>query len=299
MTRPALIIGIAGQLGGALARRLGGDVVGTAYRTEAPGALPFDLAEAARHPEVARDLLEHVRPRAVFIAAGFTWVDGCEREPERAELANRDGPAAVAAAARAVGARTIHYSTEYVFDGAAGPYGEADPARPLSVYGRSKLAGEEAVLAEDPRALVIRTTVVYGPEQQGKNFAYQVARELRAGRRMRVPDDQVSTPTYNPDLADASARLVEVGAEGVFHVVGAELLDRATLGRRLAAAVGLDPSAIEPVPTAALGQTAPRPLNAGLTIERVQGALPGWEPRGLEEAVAHWRQHGVGLPWPG
>ena len=141
---------------------------------------------------------------------------------------NNAGPAVVAAAAAKVGARTVWYSTDYVFDGgykqsaAKGPYSEADPVAPLNVYGSSKLEGERALLAADPTALAIRTNVVYGPEGVGKNFVYQLARKLAAGEAMNVPSDQVNTPTYNRDLAAATKMLLESGASGLFNIGGSE-----------------------------------------------------------------------------
>lgn len=109
----------------------------------------------------------------VCICAGFTWVDGCERQPQQANKMNSTGPAVLAAAAAAAGAKVVWYSTDYVFDGGVcaggaggkvGPYSEGDAVSPLNVYGASKLAGEKAVLKADPTAIVIRTNVVYGPE---------------------------------------------------------------------------------------------------------------------------------------
>jgi dTDP-4-dehydrorhamnose reductase len=115
-----------------------------------------------------------VCPSVVCICAGFTWVDGCEQQPQKANKMNCTGPAVLAAAAAAAGAKVVWYSTDYIFDGGvttpggatgkAGPYSEGDDVAPLNVYGSSKLAGEAAVLKADPTAIVIRTNVVFGPE---------------------------------------------------------------------------------------------------------------------------------------
>jgi dTDP-4-dehydrorhamnose reductase len=298
----ALVIGVAGQVGGALVERLSKDRVVGADLARPVGGDPtfvqFDLATAAATPRQTRDLVEVAECDVAFIAAGFTWVDGCQRDPQQAMAVNRDGPAAVARAAREAGARTVYYSTEYVFDGTCGPYGEDEPPHPISAYGKSKLEGEQAILAADPQALILRTTVVYGPEEQGKNFAYQLARHLSGGRRMRVPDDQVSSPTYNRDLAAASVELLESGQTGVFNVVGAEVMDRVEFARRVAVAAGLDAALIEPVATAALEQEAPRPLAAGLTIEKLRRVLPGLQLHSVKDAVADWKRYQRGKPWP-
>ena len=192
----------------------------------------------------------------------------------------------------------MYYSTEYIFDGGDGPYSETDTAQPISAYGLSKLEGERAILESDPQALVLRTTVVYGPEGEQKNFAYQLAARLGAGERMRVPDDQVSTPTYNRDLAETSVCLVEAGAAGVFHVTGTERLNRFEFAQRFARAAGLDESLLDPVPTSELGQRARRPLTAGLKIDKLLDTLPGLRMRTVEEAISHWLRHPRGKPWP-
>src|SRR5207249_9072978 len=105
------------------------------------------------------------------------------------------------------GAVFVFFSTEYVFDGRAGPYAEDDPVAPLSVYGRSKLDGERAVMAANVRSLVVRTTVVDGEERQGKNFIYQLPVRAAAGETSKVPADQRSSPTFNVDLATAPGPL--------------------------------------------------------------------------------------------
>ena len=180
------------QVGGAVVEAFGArDCIGTYCATPVGGMVPFDMGAAASDPDLADELMMMVRPTLVCVCAGFTWVDGCENDKERADRMNASGPAAVAAAARRAGAKVVWYSTDYVFDGKAGPYAESDASAPLNVYGASKLAGEAAVLAADPAALVIRTNVVYGPEAVGKNFAYQLVRKLKAKESMSVPDDQV------------------------------------------------------------------------------------------------------------
>jgi dTDP-4-dehydrorhamnose reductase len=133
-----------------------------------------------------------------------------------------------------------------VFDGASGPYAEDDAANPLSAYGRSKWEGECAVLAEVPRALAIRTTVVYGPERQAKNFVYQLIRHCQKGQPMRVASDQVSSPTYNVDLAQATVELCERDARGVYHLAGDGILDRYAFARLACKVFELDCSGVTP-----------------------------------------------------
>ncbi|HSF04611.1 MAG TPA: SDR family oxidoreductase [Methylomirabilota bacterium] len=296
----ALVIGASGQVGAALSRCLtarGHSVIGTHARTPASGTRRLDFTDTA----ATERLIAETAPDWIFCAAGFTHVDSCEEAPEAAYRANRDAPAAAARVASRRGARFVYYSTEYVFDGANGPYAETDPPNPLSVYGRSKLEGEQAVVQAHAGALVIRTTVVYGPEPQGKNFVYQLLRRLRAGERMLVAADQRSSPTYNEDLAQASVELAERGVEGVIHVAGPVVLDRYAFARTACEVFDLDPGLLAPTPTAALRQRAGRPLNAGLRIDRARVLLvtPLHGPREGLEAMRTALVEGATVDRPG
>lgn len=234
-----------------------------------PGLRPLDLTDIA----ATERLIEEVEPDWVVCPGGLTAVDYSESHPAEAMAVNRDAPAAAARAAAKRGAGFVFFSTDYVFDGTSGPYAEDDPVNPLSVYGRSKLEGERRAVEENPRAIVIRTTVVYGPEPQGKNSVYQLLRRARAGERIRVPRDQITNPTYNVDLAAAAVELIEGGSRGVIHVAGATVLDRYAFAQEVCAVFGVDPGRVEPVETAALGQPARRPLRAGLVTDRARGLL--------------------------
>lgn len=224
-------------------------------------------------------LLDSQQPELVVYAAGWTWVDGCESDPARAERENHTWPAQAAAVASARGARFVFLSTSYVFDGCDGPYDEDAQANPLGVYGRTKLAGELAVLdATGGDALIARTMGVYGPEPQRKNFVYQVRARLGAGERMWVPDDQFGNATYAEDLAGGILQLAQAGYSGIWNVAGPEPdLCRAELARRIARAYSLDECLLECVPTTRLQQQAPRPRHGGLHIARIRQAI-GFDP---------------------
>src|SRR5262245_35769568 len=268
----ALVIGASGQVGAALARQLsalGHAWIGTYAGTPRPGLSCLDITDAG----ATRRFIDEAAPDWVFCAGALTHVDYCEEHPQEAFRLNRDAPGLIARAAAERGAGIVYYSTEYVFDGEGGPYAEGDPVRPISVYGRSKLEGEEAVRQANARAVIVRTTVVYGPEPQGKNFVYQLLRRGRAGEPMRAPTDQISSPTYNADLAAASVELAERDLAGVYHVAGPEALDRHAFARLVCRVFGLDERALEPVSTAALGQRAARPLRAGLRTDRARAVL--------------------------
>ena len=293
----AVVVGGSGQIGGWLLRTLadrGHEAVGTYQSVPYPGLIRF----AAGELPAAGAALTESRPDVVFYPAGFTWVDGCERDPARAFAANRDEPLAAARLAADAGARFLFFSTDYVFDGAAGPYAEDGPTRPLNLYGRAKLEAEEALAdALGAAQLTIRTSWVYGPERQGKNFAYQLAKALRAGRSLTCPSDQVSSPSYGPDVALAAVMLAERGTSGLIHVAGPEVMDRVRFARALAEGFGLDPALILAGTTAELPQATPRPPDGGLRTPRLDALAPGLM-RPMSRALDDFRKRlGAGEGW--
>jgi dTDP-4-dehydrorhamnose reductase len=271
----AVVIGGSGQIGGWLLRILdqrGHHAVGTFASVSIPGLVRLDAAER----ESAAAWIRAQAPDVVFYPAGFTWVDGCQRDPGRAYDTNLEQPLNLARAAAHVGARFIYFSTDYVFDGHDGPYAEEAPTNPLSVYGQAKRDAErELELALGDRQLTIRTSWVFGPERQGKNFAYQALRSLIEKKTVVCPTDQVSNPSYGPDVARAAVLLAEKGRFGLIHVVGPEVMDRLAFARAIGAAFGCDIGLIQGKLTAEMGQGAPRPLRGGLLTPRLDAALPG------------------------
>jgi dTDP-4-dehydrorhamnose reductase len=296
----ALVIGASGQVGAALMDALstrGHEARGTYANHPAPGLEPLDLSD---HAAVARSIAA-ARPDWVFCPAGLSHVDYCEDHVDEAMAANRDGPAAAARAAAVAGAGFVYYSSDYVFDGIDGPFGEADAPRPLGVYGRSKHEGEQAVQAACRRAVIVRTSVVYGPERQEKNFVHQLIRACREGRDFRLAVDQRASPSYNPDVAAASVELCESGLLGLGHVAGAEVLDRYAFAVLIGKEFGLDASRLTPVTTTTLAQKARRPLDGGLKVAKAQERLttplraPAAGLRAMREALERDRA-GVDQP---
>jgi dTDP-4-dehydrorhamnose reductase len=284
----ALVIGASGQVGAALVDRLtarGHTAVATHHRVARPGTQALDLTDTI----ATERLIAETEPDWVLCPAGLTHVDYCEDYPEAAMAVNRDAPAAAAGAAAKRRAGFVFFSTEYVFDGSSGPYAEDDPINPLSIYGLSKLQGERHVQAENPRAVIVRTTVVYGAEPQGKNFVYQLLRRVRSGEPMHVPRDQVSTPTYNLDLAAATVELIEREVCGITHLAGPAALDRYAFALEVCAAFGVDPTLVKPVDTETLAQRARRPLRAGLATDRARALLQA-PLRPPHEALADMRR---------
>lgn len=240
------------------------------------GARP--VVELTR-PETILAALEAFGPDLVVNPAAYTAVDKAESEPELAFAINRDGAAAVAAAAARLGAPIIHLSTDYVFDGTkSGFYVEADQVAPQGVYGRSKLEGEWAVAEANPRHLILRTAWVYAPF--GANFVRTMLRLAGERDRLRVVDDQVGCPTYAPDIADTvlaiARRLAETGWKdeygGVTHVAGPDAMSWCDFARTVvagAAARGGREVPVDAIATVDYPTPAKRPANSRLSIARL------------------------------
>jgi dTDP-4-dehydrorhamnose reductase len=201
-------------------------------------------------------------PDVVVHAAAYTNVDGCETDPDRAYAVNALGTRHVAEAARLTGARVCYVSTDYVFDGTAGaPYREWDATNPLSVYGRSKLAGEVVLRPGDT---VVRTSWVCG--RYGRNFVKTILAKAAQGEALRVVDDQHGCPTFAEDLAAMIRHLVVARLPGVFHVTNQGATTWYRFARDAVAAAGLDVDLVAPISTAEMRppRPAPRPANSVL-----------------------------------
>jgi len=256
----------------------GGDL-GRAFLARAPGhhdVLAFDreALDVGDHDAV-RQSVEPLRADVILNFAAYTRVDENESDQARAFRDNALGPQHLALAARASGAVLLHVSTDYVFDGEKGaPYLESDVTRPLSVYGASKLAGEEEVRRANPRHWIVRTAWLYGPV--GANFALSIRAAALREPRLRVVDDQWGSPSYAPHLAAALERLVESDAFGTHHLANGGVASRFEFAAALLAALGSG-TQLEPIPTSAWPTRARRPRNTALASERRTGiALPDW-----------------------
>lgn len=275
MTRDAKIVitGGLGQLGRALATRLG---AGGTAEVAALGHGALDVTDRA----AVAERIAAERPAVVIHAAAMTDVDGCERDPAAAFRVNTLGTRHAADAAEAAGARFVFVSTDFVFDGEKpSPYHETDATRPLSVYGESKLAGEQHALAAARRALVVRTAWLYGPG--GRNFVDAIVQAARDGKPLRVVADQAGSPTWAPDLADGIARALDAGLSGIVHMANAGHATRYELARRALDLAGLADEPVEPVTTAEMPRPARRPPHAvlGSRILPAAGIAPlrAWE----------------------
>lgn len=263
-----LIIGASGLVGSAL-RQVFPDAVGTYYQKPAPGLEQLDITDDA----AVRALVARVTPELILLPAAQPNVDGCERDPDASARVNVEGTRHVADAAAAVRARLVFFSTDYVFDGTAGPYPpEAAPA-PINVYGRHKLAAERIVADTVADHLIVRCCGVYGYQASGLNFVMALDRLARAGEAMRVPHDQWGTPTFAESLAAAVRELALAGLRGIAHPVGPDYLSRIDFARLAAEVLGHDPGFLQPVSTPELKQPAARPLKGGVDNRSTQAVL--------------------------
>jgi len=271
-----LVTGAGGQLGRCLVDRLRAS--SRHVLSAAPRRAELDVTDR----EAVRRAVPAARPTVVVNAAAMTQVDRCEAEPEAARLANALAPGWLAEAAREAGAAFVQVSTDYVFDGTARrPYREDDETGPRSVYGRTKLEGEQRVRAACPGALIVRTAWVFGP---GRNFVRTIleaaGRALAGeGPALRVVDDQRGSPTWAGHLADALIALVERDARGVYHVANSGSATWWELARAAVDAWGHPELPIEKVTTAEFPRPAPRPAWSVLDLGRAERAgvrMPAW-----------------------
>lgn len=263
----SLVIGASGQIGSHLFRELkhsGKETYGTYWRYFLPNLIQLDASDAT----AVSKLIDRIKPDVVYLTAALSNVDYCETHPDESLLYNVTSVRNIAS----TGVRIVFFSSDYVFDGNKGPYREGDPVCPVNVYGQHKVLAEQAL---SPDRLIIRTTVVYGSEYQGKNFAYRVWKGLKQGQVVRVPIDQIGNPTYAPNLARAVISLVQEKKRGIYHVVGSKRASRYEFALEIAHLFGLDNNnLIVPVTTMELKQLAQRPLNAGMLSEKIRTELP-------------------------
>lgn len=276
-----LVIGASGLVGSRVLAQLGAAAEGTYCTHERPGLRFLDVTDA----QAVDGEIQALKPAVVVLAAAYTHVDGCEKDPGRSYDINVAGTRNVARAAARRGVRLVFLSTDYVFDGDHGPHALDEAPAPMNVYGHHKLEAERIVAAECVNYAIIRSCNIYGYDRDGKNFVMAVYRNGVSGTKMHVPIDQWGNPTYADDLVAAVARAGSLSDSGIFHVAGPDYVDRLTWARRAAAVFGLDASFLEGVATSELGQAARRPLRAGLD-SRASAKILGIVARGLDRGLA-------------
>ncbi len=267
----------------------------------ARGMLGGDLQPilSARHEVIGRDVhdlditdpmqtekeIRLLRPEVVINVAAFTDVDGCESQRERAFSVNADGAGHVARGCRSAGARLIHLSTDYVFDGTSRvPYTEESPPRPLNVYGESKLRGEQSIQETGGNHLILRTAWLYG--RQGKNFVDTILRLASRQEELRVIDDQRGPPTFTRDLSRAMAQLLDKDVRGILHVTNSGSCSWFEFTQKILKTKRIPGREIQVIPISSreLNRPARRPSNSVLDCSRFQ-KITGAKMRPWDEAL--------------
>ncbi|WP_339484050.1 dTDP-4-dehydrorhamnose reductase [Pseudomonas sivasensis] len=260
------------------------------------GSNQLDLAK----PDQIREQIRAHRPDLIINAAAHTAVDQAESEPDAAFAINAIAPGNLAQEAKALGIPLIHYSTDYVFDGSKpAPYNEADTPNPLSVYGQSKLAGEQAIAAAGGQYLILRTSWVYS--NQGKNFLLTMQRLLQEKPQMRIVADQIGAPTWAGTIAGSTRALIErwlageAGEWGIYHLTAQGETSWFGFAQAIGEHLHADGKAcaeLEAIPSSAYPTPAKRPLNSRLDCSRLQQqwhvSQPHWQDA-LRECLA--QQH--------
>jgi dTDP-4-dehydrorhamnose reductase len=277
-----LVTGASGYLGGYLLHELSRHpvpaVAWSGSQTGARLGIPLQTVDL-ENPDAVAGAFRTSRPTVVIHAAALASVAACFGHPERAHRINVDASKLLAELAEQAGARLLHVSTDLVFDGTRGGYREDDAVAPLSVYGRSKAAAEQAVLAT-PGSAVVRVSLLFGPARAGRPsfFDEQIA-ALRAGRACTLFEDEWRTPLALTTAARALLTIARSDFSGVLHLGGPERVSRLEMGRRLAAFLGADPSVIRPARRNHVAALEPRPCDTSLDS-------------------SHWRQLFPEQSWP-
>ena len=258
---------------------LGSDLMDVLERSHEVGGVDmgeFDITSAADCLRVIGEF----SPAVVVNAAAYTDVDGCETNRDACFAVNAEGILNVAVACRDRGAKVVHYSTDYVFDGTKGePYLEDDPCRPINAYGASKRKGEQILIETAENHVLIRTAWLYG--RQGKNFVKAILAKARDEGMLRVVDDQVGSPTFSVDLAQATKLLVERDCRGIYHVTNRGVCSWFQFAQKILEFSQVSGVTVEPIQSHELTRKAKRPAYSVLSnrkfMEATQKAMRPWQ----------------------
>ncbi len=269
-----LVTGGAGRLG----RKLLPELFWKGHEVVAIDVIPIPPQENHHWKSSALDItdstavdtyIQAIKPDVVINTVAMTNVDLCETEREKAYRINADVPAKLANICRKHDIYLIHVSTDFVFDGKAGPYPESALPNPISYYGRSKLAGENEVLGENRHFAVVRTCVLFGYEPEtAPDFVTWLLSKLRHSEPVKIVTDQFSSPTLTDSLATGLRQMVEQTPSGIFHLVGKSYFSRFEMAIEIATIANLSKELIEPVDGSSFVQAAQRPKLGGLLPER-------------------------------
>lgn len=288
-----LITGSNGLLGQKLVKLLleeGVEVIATARGTN---RLPYThpnlhfVSLDITNSESINNVFGAQKPDVVINTAAMTNVDQSELEREACVELNVTAVKYLVAACEENDIFLVHLSTDFIFKGDAGPYGEDDESNPVNFYGQSKLDGEKVLMASKIDWAIVRTVLVYGivHDMSRSNIALWVKSSLESGKQIKVVDDQLRSPTLADDLAIGCYLIAKKKAKGVFNIAGKDLLTPYQMAEKTAAFFNLDTSTMERADSSTFQQTAQRPLITGLLIEKARREL-GYEPRSFDEGLA-------------
>lgn len=289
MSKRILLIGPTGQVGWELlccVQSYGNVFAVGRNPTEKPSQAYLDLAD----PDSIRSVIQEVKPHIILNAAAYTAVDKAESEPELAQAINGVAPGILAEEAKALNALLVHYSTDYVFDGTQKtPYRETDSVNPMSVYGKTKLAGEQAMQAVGGRYLILRTAWVYG--MRGHNFLLTMRRLAKERDQLKVVNDQIGTPTWSRMIAEATVQIlaqlhsplsqVDIATvTGIYHLTCTGKASWYEFTKAIVAQLDKQPEVL-PITTAEYPTPAKRPSYSLLSNDKLATTfgltLPNWE----------------------
>lgn len=264
----SLVIGASGFIGNSLFNQiitLNEDIViGTYFNNPGKDLIKLDMTSKPN----LEYILKMNKPDAIYMPAFIPGVDYCESN-EKPNIFNKKGVKNVVELCKKKRIKLIFFSSDYIFDGKNGPYLETDEPNPLNKYGHAKLFCESLVQTLSDY-LIIRTTVVYGYNENSKNFLMTIVKKLKERIKIQVPMDQMGTPTYVEDLARISIKLNQFEKKGIYNVVGPDFCSRYIFALTIARILNLDKELIQATPTRQLNQIALRPLKAGLVIDKIR-----------------------------
>ena len=218
-----------------------------------------------------KEIIKHLSPNVIINCAAYTAVDNCETERELCWKLNVDAVKNLIIAARPYNIKIVHYSTDYVFDGVNGPYTEEATPNPISFYGRSKLASENALITSGINYTIIRTMVLVGIGKNVKpNFAEWLINKIKNNESVNIVDDQIGNTTMADDLAYGTLKIVEKDCKGIYNIAGGDIISRLEYAYKVCEVFKLNKKLITPIKTSQLNQPAPRPLNSGLITYKAE-----------------------------
>jgi dTDP-4-dehydrorhamnose reductase len=266
-----LVIGASGMVGNAFMEQLESFHIphtGTYHTRKKKGLVYLEMTDQ----QTTQNLLSELKPEIVIQTAAQPNVDYCEDHRQEVWRTNVIGTENIASACRTLGAKHVFISTDYVFDGTAGPYGEEDTVGPINYYATTKVEGELRVRALKNH-LIVRTGVVFDADPDSKNFALRVVNELSAGRSLKVPVDQSGNPTLASNLAACTIELAQKGKIGIYNVAGRTIMSRSEFAYMVCRKFLLEDRLIQPVTSEELEQKAGRPKKLGLKTEKASKEL--------------------------